>query len=417
MHIKLPSLHDFSRDAKLLIAATGMFAVSFFGIISLLRVLYVLRLGYGPEYIGIFNAMGALTYMAMGLPSGALGTRFGTRKTMLVGGLITVIGMCGLPMTEGVPAWMRDFWPFFSQIVLTIGWSMFNVNMVPALMATTNAWNRNTAYALSSALRETGTLVGTLVGGVLPGMFAAMLGETLDVPIPYRFALWVGAGVGLIAIIPLALIKKVKAPQTKARIEPRGAAPLLPILMMAAYVYVRHAGWATCHAFCNAYMDTDLNLSTSSIGLISGVAQFAAIIASLLTPRLMKRFGNGGALMISTLGISASLLPIGLIPNWTATAAGRIGIQIMVAIWLPVVQVFQMELVDEKWRSLAYGAMSTAMGFGFGTASLAGGYLIAAQGYRTLFLIGAGLDVIAAAVLWWILKQRARTAPALSSSA
>jgi len=149
--LKLPSLHDFGHDAKLLIVVTGVLAVSFFGIFGLLGVIYLLRLGYGPEYIGIYSAIGALTYMSMGVPSGVLGTRLGARTTMLVGGGIAAIGMALLPLAEFVPLALRDLWPFFSQVILTIGWSMFNVNLVPALMISTTDWNRNAAYALSSA--------------------------------------------------------------------------------------------------------------------------------------------------------------------------------------------------------------------------------------------------------------------------
>ena len=409
MHITLPSLHDFSRDAKLLIAVTGILAISFFGIVALLRVIYVLRLGYGPEYVGIFSATGALTYMSMGIPSGALGARLGTRKAMLIGGVIVSVGMTLLPMTEFVPLTLRDLWPFFSQVFLTTGWSMFNVNLVPALMASTNEWNRNTAYALSSAFRETGTLVGTFIGGLLPGMFAGIFNHTLDSPAPYRFSLWVGAAMAALSLIPLSRIKKVAVPATRARADkPRNPVPVLPIAMMAIYIFIRHAGWATCQSFCNAYMDTDLRLSTSSIGMITSVVQVAAIIASLLTPRVMARYNNGGTLLITTVGVALSLLPLGLFPHWAAAGIGRIGYQVASAMWIPVLQVFQMELVDSEWRALTYGVTSMAMGFGFGSMSLAGGYIIAAVGYRNVFLLGAGLDLVAAVVLWGVLKQQAR---------
>jgi MFS family permease len=410
MHFKLPSLHDFSRDAKLLIAVTGVLAISFFGIVALLRVIYVLRLGYGPEYVGIFSATGALTYMSMGIPSGALGARLGTRKAMLIGGVIVSVGMTLLPLTESVPFALRDFWPFFSQIVLTVGWSMFNVNLVPALMASTNAWNRNAAYALSSAFRETGTLVGTFIGGLLPGMFAGLLARSLDDPAPYRFSLWVGAVLAAVALIPLCRIKKGAAPAPRtATDKPRRPAPILPIALMAVYIYIRHAGWSTCQSFCNAYMDAGLQLSTSAIGMITSVVQVAAIIASLLTPRMMARYNNGGALLLTTVGVAASLLPMGLIPHWTAVGVGRIGFQVASAMWIPVLQVFQMELVAPEWRALSYGITSMAMGFGFGSFSLLGGYIIEAFGYRSVFLAGAGLEFLSALVLWAILRQQART--------
>ena len=106
---------NFSRDTKLLMAVSGIFAVSFLGIQNLLKILYILRLGYGLQYIGLFSAMGALAYMAMSLPSGVLGSRFGARAAMLAGGVITVIGMAILPLTEFVPLWAKDSWPLITQ--------------------------------------------------------------------------------------------------------------------------------------------------------------------------------------------------------------------------------------------------------------------------------------------------------------
>jgi MFS family permease len=98
LDITPPSFPRYGRDAKLLIAVSGVFAISFFGIQMLLKVLYILRLGYGPEYVGLFGASSALAYMAMGLPSGALGSRIGARKIMLLGGVLTVLGMAILPL-------------------------------------------------------------------------------------------------------------------------------------------------------------------------------------------------------------------------------------------------------------------------------------------------------------------------------
>ena len=380
--------------------------ISFFGVVNLLKVLYVIRLGYDPVFVGLFSSMGAITYMSMGLPSGALGSRFGTRKIMIIGGLIAVAGMAALPLVEFVPLSLRNFWPNFTQVLTTAGWSMLNVNLIPTLMANTTNFNRNSAYALNSAGREAGTMVGTLVGGLLPGFFGGLIGQTLDAPAPYRYALWVGAGLGLIAVMPLTLVKRVKSPTTKAKVRPSGPAPIIPVLTMAIYIYVRHAGWATCRGFCNAYMDTELRLPASSIGLLGSIAQIAAIAASLITPRLLSRYSNGRVLFVTTIGVSLSLLPVALVPHWAGVGLGRIAYQVVSAIWIPTLQVFQMELVDSEWRSLTYGATAMAMGFGFGSMSLASGYIIASRGYSTFFFVGAGIELVAAGILWWILKRK-----------
>lgn len=408
MNLRLDALSRLNRDVKLLILVSGVSAVSFFGIQMLLKVLYVLRLGHGPEFVGWFNGTGALAYMGMGIPSGALGGRFGTRRIMMIGAVIMILGMLFLPLTESVPSWAWTIWPFVSQVTLTAGWSMFNVNLVPALMSVTTAADRDKTYSLNNASRLLGTVAGTLAGGELPGLFARFLDKSLDAPDPYRYALFVGAAFATTTLVPLILMRPVQGTvvRPQARTEAWGAFPKLPIALMIGYVYLRHAGWATCKSFSNAYMDVELHLSASSIGLITSAGQFLAMFGSLITPRLAARRGNGWTLVASTVGIAIFLVPMALFSHWIPATVGRLGIFVLAAMWISALQVFQMELVESQWRSLAYGTVSMAMGLGFGTISLSGGYIIAATGYQTLFWIGAGLSLLAATVFGLLLNRR-----------
>lgn len=408
MNLRLDALSRLNRDAKLLITVSGVSAVSFFGIQMLLKVLYVLRLGHGPEFVGWFNGTGALAYMTMGIPSGALGGRFGTRRIMMIGAVVMIAGMLFLPLTESVPSWAWNAWPFVSQVTLTAGWSMFNVNLVPALMAVTTASDRDQTYALNNASRLLGTVAGTLVGGQLPGLFARFLDRSLDAPDPYRYALFVGAAFATTSFAPLIMMRPVQGTvvRPQVRTEARGAFPKLPIALMIGYVYLRHAGWAACKSFSNAYMDVELHLSASSIGLITGAGQFLAMLGSLVTPRLAARRSNGWTLVASTVGIAIFLVPMALFPHWIPATVGRLGIFVLAAVWISALQVFQMELVESQWRSLAYGTVSMAMGLGFSTISLSGGYIIAAAGYQTLFWIGSGVSLLAATVLGFLLNRR-----------
>jgi MFS family permease len=402
----------------MLILVTGLIAISFFGVNILLKSLYVLRLGYGPEYVGAYLSSGAFIFMGMGVPSGALGSRFGTRRIMLIGAWLTVIGMGLLPATEIVPQGLRAAWPFVTQTITTAGWSMFNVNLVPALVVATTERNRSAAYALSSAVRGLGTFLGTLVGGMLPGLFAKLLSTTLEAAAPYGYALFVGAGLGLLAIAPLMRIQGGQAPsKDDEAASRRGPFPFLPVAAMVVYVYLRHAGWATCQAFCNPYMDEGLHLSTATIGLITSIGQIGAIGASLLLPRLTDRWNPGRMLIGTTLGVSVSLLLLVTVPNWVGAGLGRLGVLVFTAMWLPTLQLFQMELVTGAWRSVAYGALTMAMGMGFGSSSFAGGYLIAARGYRTHFLVGVVLTFVASLLMTSILQRASRRKEAPRPSA
>jgi MFS family permease len=382
-------------------------SISFFGIQALLKVLYVLRLGHGPEYVGLFNASGAFTWMIMSLPASAVGDRIGLLRAMRLGGLVTVLGMAILPLTEIMPAEMQRAWPILSQVVTTIGWALFGINLVPSLMAATTDVNRNEAYALNAALRGLGTLFGTVFGGILPGLFAILLGETLDQPGPYRLGLWMSV---LLCIASFAFLLRIKPlVQTEANEieEIHSPFPVWPVGLVVIHVYLLNAGWATCQSFCNAYLDTDLRLSPAAIGLITGIGQAGAVFTPLLAPQLATRWGNGWILMVTGFLSALILLPLGLFQHWSGASLGRAGIVVITALWMPVLQVYQMESTERHWRSLAYGMSSMAMGLSFGSVSLLGGYFAARWGYPNLFLIGVLLTAMGSAIMWGVLRKPA----------
>jgi predicted MFS family arabinose efflux permease len=238
-----------------------------------------------------------------------------------------------------------------------------------------------------------------------------LLNQSLDAPAPYRFSLWVGTVLGLAALVPLAQIGPIER-LAGATLEPTGGPfPRLQMALVIGFVYLSHGAWATCQAFCNAYLDTDLRLPTASIGLIMGAGQFLAILAPMLIPRLATRRSNGWTLMMTALGTSLCLLPLALLPHWIAASLGSVGIIALAAVWMPAFQVYQMELVAAQWRSLAYGIVSAAMGFTFASISLGGGYLAATWGYRSLFLLGVGMSLFGAALMWFMLKKPIVSAP------
>jgi MFS family permease len=405
--IRLPSLQEYSRDARLLLSVSCLTAVSFYGIQMLLRSLYLLRLGFDTAYIGSYLATGALAYMGMGIPSGTLGSRFGTRNIMRLGSLITLVGMIMLPVTEYLPQYMQPVIPYIGQLVQISGWSMVNVNLVPALMGTTSSLNRNSSYAMASGLREFGSFTGSLVGGLLPGFFSHMSGEALDLPGPYSSALWVSIALWLVAMIPIFFLKSGEAPSKTKISQLRGNFPLLPIAALFAYVYIRHASWATCQSFCNPYMDQELRYTAATIGGITATGQILAIAALFLVPFLLKKSTPGWILIAATLGVGFSEFLLAVSTHWTTVAIGRFGVLVFMAIWLPTIQVYQMENVDESWRGLAYGSISMAMGLGFATISFTGGFVIAAQGYSTIFIVGALLSAVAAILMFGINKLSA----------
>jgi MFS family permease len=383
----------------------GIFGISFTGIQMLLKALYVLRLGYGPRYVGAYMSAGAFTFMGMSMLSGTAGRRFGTRAPLILGGVGTAVGMALLPVAEFVPSQIRSALPIVSEIVLSAGWSLLTVNAVPALAAATPRGFRTAVYGVNNAFLGLGTLVGNLLGGMLPSLFAEQLNQSLEAPEPYRWALWLSAGLSMVGLVPLGLTRPKEVANPTREREAEGTFPVLPVALMVVYACLRNAGWATGQVFCRPFMDTDLELGAFSIGLITGVGQLFAVVAALLTPRLTARYGNGWILVGSPLLIALGLLPVSLTSHWTTAAIAQGFTLVMMSAWLPAMQAFQMDLVDDQWHSLAYGAASLGMGLGFGSVSLLGGYVVETTGYPTVFLLGAIISAVSGVLMWITLRS------------
>jgi MFS family permease len=176
------------------------------------------------------------------------------------------------------------------------------------------------------------------------------------------------------------------------------------VIVLLLHVFLMNGGTGTVNAFGNAYMDTDLNLSAAAIGFITGAGQFVAILAPIMMPVLAARRSNAWTLMMAALGTAVCIIPIAFVPAWYAVGIGRLGMIAIGAVWLPSLQAFQMNVVEKHWRSLAYGAVSTGMGFGFGIVSLVGGFIAATYGYSLLFSIGIIMCAAGGVVMWGIRK-------------
>jgi len=402
---RFASFPRFHRDIWMLGAAGALLTGSYLGMAQLLRVIYVLRLGRGPEFVGTLFATGSLSFMLASLPGAALGRRFGSRRMLLVGGTITVVGMATFLLTEFVPGVWRWFWPLGAEVIASAGWSILVVNMVTSLLAVTVAENRKSAYALREALAGGGMFLGALLGGMLPTIFAGLLGTTTDDTAPYRYGLAVAALLGLAGLVPLVFIR----PTPSAPLAPAGGttwSSLFPLAPLLTCGFLYNAGAASCKAFAYAYMDREFLLPTFAVGAISSVGMALAVLGALSSPGLARQRGSGFPMMVASAGLAGSLLAMALIRHWAAAGLGTISMFVLSSLFVPAYQVLQMEMADPEWRWLVAGAGNMGMSLGFGTMSVAGGYIAATAGYPRVFLLGALFALSSAAAMWSILRRR-----------
>lgn len=393
-------VRTFSRNARLMLVAIGLQGFAFWGLFASLFNLYLLRLGYGPQFVGLVLGCGGLAWALTGLPGGALARRFGLRKPMIWGMGLLAVGLTLTAMTGRLTEDWRQAWVLATYILTNFGGGLCNVSISPALMAFCEDGARDHLFSARFTLMALAGFAGSLLGGWLPGQLAGLTGQSLGHPAPYRQALVMGSLLCYPAVWALWALREREAapvPTGHGRRTPVPYGRLLPICLVTL---LRILGEFGVRNFFNVYMDAGLDASTAQIGTWMGAAQLVAGLAALVAPVLAVRWGREPTLSLATMGAGLSILVLALIPHQTAAGLGFVTMSVLASISRTTITVYGQRLVAAPWRPVLAGAVSMVAGLGSASMSLVGGTMIATLGYRAFFLTNTAA-VVAGAVFFW----------------
>jgi predicted MFS family arabinose efflux permease len=379
----LQKLRLFNRDVYRYLVTVVVLGFAMDGIRAVLLNLYLLRLGYGTEFIGQMVASGAFVFSISCIPSGTLGTRWGCRRIMVAGLILSLVGSVLLPLLVA------------TNILTWVGMALYFVNSVPFLMSVTGPEERNHAFSVQIALTPLAGFAGSLIGGALPGIFTAGLNLPLEDPTSYRYPLLIAALLIIPGVLALLPPREVRSSQTQKPVLEKGRTPWVLFAIIALVVGFRFTGRGAVMTFFNVYLDAGLQVPTVLIGALTSGGLLLAVPAALVTPLVVARWGNVRTIVFGSFGFALSLLPLVLVPHWGAAGFGFMGANAMFFLTTAPFQVFTQELVTPGWRPTMSGAMMTGAGLSLSAIALGGG------GYQSLFLAGAGLTA-AGGLLFWV---------------
>lgn len=436
------TLRTFQRHVWLYFAVMSLIGFTVDGgIFSVVFNLFLLRLGYGPEFVGQISSVGLLAFALCSLPAGTVGARIGNRRALIAGLFLMLFSSFLLALSEFVPAPLQAYWLFGLYICFHSSIAIFFVNTAPFLMAITGEAQRSHAFAIQSAMISSAAFGGSLIGGLLPGVFARQLGLTLAVATPYRYPLLIAGAMLSVGIVALFSLKATDAVASNTLVVP----PLLPprrtyptlfrvprfssfnwqnvdrpfvtlIVVISLVRIFQIAGMAVLATFFNVYMDDGLGAPTAQLGLITGLGRLLAVPLVLTMPILSQRWGHRHLVTFSSLSAVFFLLPLATIPQPWAAGLGYMGVMAGSSIRYTSFMVFIMAMIKPEQRSFMSGLSEMTAGLSFAVMALAGGYIIVNQGYQTLFLVGAGATLLGTLLFWGYFRtsqpvQSVTTAP------
>jgi MFS family permease len=384
--------------------------MAYSGIYSVLFNLYLARLGYGTELIGLVNGIAIFTYASLCLPAGMLGKRWGVRRAVIIGATLSGIGLALVPLAEFLPLKWQFIWIVAGY---TLGWgtvALYLVNHTPFLTGVTEERARNHAFSLLIALLSIATFVGSMLGGLLPGIFARLTNlSTLD-PVVYRYSLFLAAAIYLLSLPALLSTQEVELKQRNVTEKVSTRAPYGFMALVGLIILLRTSTEGAGRTFFNVYLDVDLHVPTAMIGTIMAFGQLLAIPAALLMPVMAARWGRERTVVMSLAGMALFMIPLAVIPHWGAAGLGYMGVIGLAAIVNPALVVYSQETVPLVWRSTMSGVLSMATGFGLAWTAIGGGYIIAGLGFASLHWLGALLAALGAVLFAGYLAASARRA-------
>ena len=396
----LQALGNLNRDVRLFMVSVVVSGICYMGLYFLLINLYLLRLGYGLEFIGIFVSTGAFSFALCSLPAGMAGRRWGSRRPMIFGMAVLSLGLAMLALSALVPAPWRSPWLIFFCALRELGNAFYMVNTNPYLMQVTAPAERDYAFSVRATLTPLAGFFGTLGGGWLPAASAFFSGRSVGDPLNYMAPLLLSSVLLLPGLIALGLTREVEGGVGEKASGGRGAMPLRLLTTIAAVSLLFIVAASAGQSFYQVYMDTVPQAPTQLIGGVASCGQLLSALVMLAAPALMKRWGHARIFALMALGMGASILPMALVPHWSTAGLSLVGVVALMAFASTALTVFHQQLVPAGWRPAMSGASLMAMGIGWGVVASGGGYFIAAWGWSAFFLLAAAVTGVGAGGFW-----------------
>ena len=413
----------FHPDVRRFLIAAGLSGLGFIGFASVLFNLYLLRLGYGTDFIGLANGSTPLAFAIASLPAGAIGSRFGPRRAALSGYICLVAGAVLLPPVAQLEPAVASVAIVMTRMLTGVGFSLFMVNAQPYLVASTSENERVAVFAAWTATTPLAGFAGGLIAGFLPSWIATIIGVGPDHPLPFGLSLFAA---GLLLLPGISVISATSTRVTERRVRRRrraspaaagvltapgsddGVNPMPIIIALGFAALLRVAGEGAVRSFFNVLMEVELHQPVARIGLLSAIGNLAAGPAALLAPMVAARRGISGAIVISTLLSAVGMVLLAVTGEWLLVGIGFVLVVGAVSLTSSVSSAVHMEIVPPAWRGTTAGAISMAMGVGYTGMSLGGGYLIPVIGFDGVFFTAAALTTLSALLYHLVLRRRYR---------
>ena len=365
-------------------AAAAIFNLALM-IFYLLYNLHLVSLGFDEGFVGQVTFAMHMGSLLGSLAAGVAATRIGLRPSLFFCFVATGLTLCLRTQATG------RFELLAFAAAAGIVQSVWAVCLAPAVTALTTERSRSAAFSLTFG---TGIALG-MFSGVVGGRLPAWLHST-------RNALLLAAAVAPLAVLPLLRWKLPAAPPAAEKRVYAMSPFLVRFLGMLA---IWGAATGAFNPFFSLLFSRGLGFGVAQIGGIFSLAQGAQVLAMLISPLVLKRFGIAPAIALMQCATGIALAGLGVAPP--VLAGWMYGLYMAFQYMSePGMYTLLMSNVPPEQRA---GASALNFVTLFGSQAIAAwiaGEAIARYGYTPVLLVAAALTLLAAQAMTLVTRSR-----------
>ncbi|MDD5734926.1 MAG: MFS transporter [Methanothrix soehngenii] len=369
------------------------------GIYGVIFNLYILRLGFGEDFLGLILSISATSMGLFSIPAAFVCDRLGRKRTLLLSSVLSAISLFFLYNTT-TPELLVLF-SLASGMASALGL----VTGSTFLLENSTKEERMYLFSMSSLIYTFSLLSGNMLGGFLPDILADLISAQSGSAISYRLTLYVSLVATMASLLPLAYVAEKNSEENNGI---RGQLNIYRsifkskvIRQMTLFYCLYGVGWGTSLPYFNVYFDTVLGASANQIGIFFSVSQIFMILGYFLVPVLTERTGKVRLVSIVQILSIPFLLMFVLTNNLLIAVVGFVMRYMLMNMANPILNSFKLEIVQPEERSMINSIMWMACYTFVGIGNYVGGLMMAKGDSRMPFMV-TGLFYAATAVFYYI---------------
>ncbi len=354
-------MRQFTPNAQKLIVSNVLRAFGW-GIAQTLFNLYLISLGYSNAFIGGLMSINAFTMALCSLVMGAFVSRVGTKHSLILAALISLIASLNQVLFPLPPVL------YMTSMLSGLGAAMLNVALGPFMTKCSTSYERTHLFGASQSVTILSSFFANTLAGFLPGLFAIYFGFPLDSAITFQMALIIQVLPLTLAIIPIILVREMDYPEsldmkiTEGEVEPVAKKDVRKLLLKFGIVNAfigLGAGFVI--PYLNIFFWEFYNLPTFMVGLVQGFGSLSVAAGVFLSPVLSTRIGKVKTVLVTQSLSLPFLFFIATIINPYVAIASYVFRVVLMNASGPVDRTLRMELTPEAYRP----QMSAISSFGW----------------------------------------------------